>query len=41
MKLGYVELSADDRAKLQDIVAKGRDWQGRHQAQTCYILMMG
>ena len=34
MKLSYFELSADDRAKLQKVVAKGRDWQARHRAQT-------
>ncbi len=34
MKLSHLELSADDRAKLQEVVAKGRDWQARHRAQT-------
>jgi transposase len=33
MKLSHLELSADDRAKLQEVVAKGRDWQARHRAQ--------
>ena len=34
MKLSHLELSADDRAKLQEVVAKGRDWQARQRAQT-------
>jgi transposase len=34
MKLSHLELSPDDRAKLQEVVAKGRDWQARHRAQT-------
>ena len=34
MKLSDMELSADDRAKLQKVVAKGSDWRARHRAQT-------
>jgi transposase len=34
MKLSPLELSASDRAKLQEVVAKGRNWQARHRAQT-------
>ena len=34
MKLSHLELSADDRAKLQEVVAKGSDWRARHLAQT-------
>ena len=34
MKLSPLELSADDRAKLQEVVAKGSDWRARHRAQT-------
>ena len=34
MKLSDLELSADDRAKLQEVVAKGSDWRARHRAQT-------
>ncbi len=34
MKLSPFELSADDRAKLQEIVAKGSDWRARSRAQT-------
>ena len=34
MKLSHLELSASDRAKLQEVVAKGSDWQARHRAQT-------
>ena len=33
MKLSPLELSADDRAKLQEVVAKGSDWRARHRAQ--------
>jgi len=29
MKLSHLELSAEDRAKLQEIVAKGCDWRAR------------
>ena len=34
MKLSPLELSASDRAKLQEVVAKGRNWQARQRAQT-------
>ena len=34
MKLSPLELSADDRAKQQEVVAKGSDWRARHRAQT-------
>ena len=34
MKLRHLELSAVDRAKLQEVVAKGSDWRARHRAQT-------
>jgi transposase len=34
MKLSDLELSASDRAKLQEVVAKGSDWRARHRAQT-------
>ncbi|MDP2834776.1 MAG: helix-turn-helix domain-containing protein [Pseudomonadota bacterium] len=34
MKLKNLELSAEDRAKLLEIVEKGRDWRVRHRAQT-------
>ena len=34
MKLSPLELSASDREKLQEVVAKGRNWQARHRAQT-------
>jgi transposase len=34
MKLSHLELSADDRAKLQEVVTKGRDWQARYRPQT-------
>jgi len=34
MKLSPLELSASDRAKLQGVVEKGRDWRARHRAQT-------
>jgi transposase len=34
MKLSDLELSADDREKLQKVVAKGSDWRARHRAQT-------
>jgi len=34
MKLSPLELSASDRAKLQEVVAKGSDWRARHRAQT-------
>jgi len=34
MKLSRLELSAEDRAKLQEVVAKGKDWRARHRAQT-------
>ncbi len=34
MKLSQLELSADDRAKMLEIVAKGSDWRLRHRAQT-------
>ncbi len=34
MKLSHLELSTADRAKLQEVVVKGRDWQARHRAQT-------
>ena len=34
MKLSPLELSASDRAKLQEVVEKGRDWRARHRAQT-------
>ena len=34
MKLSHLELSAEDRAKLQKIVAKGIDWRARQRAQT-------
>jgi len=34
MKLSPLELSADDRAKLQEVVAKRSDWRARHRAQT-------
>ncbi len=33
MKLSPLELSASDRAKLQEVVAKGRNWQARYRAQ--------
>jgi len=29
-----LNLSADERAKLQEIVAKGSDWRARQRAQT-------
>jgi transposase len=29
-----LELSASDRTKLQEVVAKGKNWQARHRAQT-------
>ena len=34
MKLSDLELSASDRVKLQEVVAKGSDWRARHRAQT-------
>jgi len=34
MKLSDLELSAGDRAKLQEVVTKGSDWRSRHRAQT-------
>ena len=34
MKLSDLELAPDDRAKLQEVVAKGSDWRARHRAQT-------
>ncbi|MDP2834329.1 MAG: helix-turn-helix domain-containing protein [Pseudomonadota bacterium] len=34
MKLKELELSAEDRAKLLEIVEKGSDWRVRHRAQT-------
>ena len=34
MKLSPLELSASDRAKLKEVVAKGKDWRTRHRAQT-------
>ena len=34
MKLSHLELSTAHRAKLQEVVVKGRDWQARHRAQT-------
>ncbi len=34
MKLRHLELSAVNRAKLQEVVAKGSDWRARHPAQT-------
>ena len=34
MKLSHLELSTADRTKLQEVVAKGKDWQARHRAQT-------
>jgi len=34
MKLKNLELSAEDRAKLLEIVEKGSDWRVRHRAQT-------
>jgi hypothetical protein len=34
MKLSHLELSADDSARQQEVIAKGRDWQVRHRAQT-------
>jgi transposase len=33
MKLSPLELSASDRAKLQEVVAKGRNWQAHYRAQ--------
>jgi hypothetical protein len=41
MKLSDLELAASDRVKLQEVVAKGRDWRVRHRAQHFYILTMG
>jgi transposase len=34
MKLSRLELSADERAKLQEVVAKGSNWRARQRAQT-------
>jgi len=34
MKLSRLELSADERAKLQEVVAKGSNWRVRQRAQT-------
>ncbi len=34
MKLSHLELSADERTKLQEIVAKESDWRARQRAQT-------
>jgi len=34
MKLTHLELSVDERAKLQEIVEKGSDWRARQRAQT-------
>jgi len=34
MKLSRLELSADDRAKLQELVAKGSNWRACQRAQT-------
>jgi len=34
MKLSHLELSVGDRAKLQEVVAKGSDRRARHRAQT-------
>lgn len=34
MKLKELELSQEDRAGLQKIVDRGRDWRMRHRAQT-------
>ena len=34
MKLSHLELSVDERAKLQEIVAKRSDWRARQRAQT-------
>jgi hypothetical protein len=37
MKLSDLELAPDDRAKLQEVVAKGSDWRARHRAQTLCV----
>jgi transposase len=37
MKLSPLELSASDRAKLQEVVKKGKDWRARHRAQTLLL----
>ncbi len=34
MKLSDLKLAANDRVKLQEVVAKGSDWRARHRAQT-------
>ena len=34
MKLGKLELSAEDRANLKALVKKGQDWRARERAQT-------
>jgi hypothetical protein len=34
MKLSDLELSACNRAKLQEVVANRSDWRARHRAQT-------
>jgi hypothetical protein len=34
MKLSPLEVSASDRAKLQEVVSKGKDQRAGHQAQT-------
>ena len=39
MKLKDLELSAEDRVKLLEIVEKGSDWRVRHRAQT--LLLFG
>jgi transposase len=38
MRLKRLELSSADRAELEKIVEKGRDWRMRHRAQTLLYL---